>query len=152
MTEEAEHFTLKTAEELQAKRLAAKIDPIEALSLLRNLADGDTVGYMDHAAIKWAIDRLTAPPSASSREADNEHRKTAEREAFWVLERFVDGKSQGYWNGGSSRSFIPNINEAIQFRRRQDAMPIWSSWHWTDVEVVEHVMVHAAHSHGRNRL
>lgn len=57
---------------------------------------------------------------------------------FWVIERFEDGQSAGYWNGMNSRSFVTNIEAAIQFRRREDALPIKSSWHWRDVKITEH--------------
>lgn len=57
---------------------------------------------------------------------------------FWVLERFENDQSLGYWNGASSRSFVNDIDAAVQFRRKEDAMPIKRSWHWQDVKITEH--------------
>jgi hypothetical protein len=62
---------------------------------------------------------------------------------FWVVERFDDGKSAGYWNGSHSRDFQPDINEAIQFCRRRDAMWVIAGWHWKDVKITEHIMLDA---------
>lgn len=59
--------------------------------------------------------------------------------SFWVVEQFVNEQSQGYWNGGSSRDFVKNIDDAMQFCRKLDAnRAIWG-WHWQDVKVTEHL-------------
>jgi hypothetical protein len=60
------------------------------------------------------------------------------QDSFWVVERFANGKSAGYWNGGNSREFVTKIKDAIQFCRRQDAMWGIVGWHWGDVELTEH--------------
>lgn len=60
---------------------------------------------------------------------------------FWVVERFENSKGAGYWDGGSSRSFVTDINQAVHFCRRQDAMWVMRGWHWGDVEITEHVMI-----------
>ncbi len=58
---------------------------------------------------------------------------------FWVIEQFTDGKSQGYWDGGSSRSFTKDIDASQQFCRKVDAhRAIWG-WHWKDVRITEHL-------------
>jgi len=57
---------------------------------------------------------------------------------FWVIERFENGKSQGYWAGDSSRDFITEIDNAIQFCRKEDAWRIKRGWHWNDTQVTEH--------------
>ena len=56
---------------------------------------------------------------------------------FWVVEQFEDGngRSLGYWTGHNSRDFTPNILDAIQFCRKDDALIAKSSWHWKDCEV-----------------
>lgn len=64
-------------------------------------------------------------------------------EFFWVIERLENGQSVGYWNGCNSRSFVTNIDAAIQFRRREDATPIKSSWHWKDTQITQHGYVRA---------
>lgn len=60
---------------------------------------------------------------------------------FWVVEQFQGGQSAGYWDGGSSRSFVIDIDKAIQFCRRQDAMWVIVGWHWKDVKITEHIML-----------
>lgn len=65
-------------------------------------------------------------------------------ETFWVVERFENDKSAGYWDGGHSRMFVPKIDDAIQFRRRQDAQWVIVGWHWKDVQITEHMMLPAA--------
>jgi hypothetical protein len=62
----------------------------------------------------------------------------AQTDFFWVIEQFEHGRSAGYWNGCSSRSFVNDIDAAIQFRRKEDAIPIHSSWHWKDTQVTQH--------------
>jgi hypothetical protein len=61
------------------------------------------------------------------------------RHTFWVIERFENGQSQGYWDGGNSRTFVRDIEQAIHFCREQDARPIVRSWHWQDVKITEHL-------------
>lgn len=63
--------------------------------------------------------------------------------AFWVIEQFIDGKSRGYWDGGNSRSFQPDINRAVQFFRKQDAFWATRGWHWDDVQITEHMILAA---------
>ena len=60
-------------------------------------------------------------------------------ETFWVIERFENGQSQGYWYGEGSRQFSKDIDVAIQFRRKSDAVKIRRAWHWKDCEVTEHL-------------
>lgn len=62
-------------------------------------------------------------------------------DSFWVVELFENGKSSGYWDGGSSRSFTLNIHEAVQFRRQQDAARVTQGWHWNDTRITEHLML-----------
>jgi hypothetical protein len=62
----------------------------------------------------------------------------ATKASFWVIERFENGRSLGYWNGDSSRDFVTDIELAIQFRRRDDAWRIKRGWHWTDTQATEH--------------
>ena len=64
-------------------------------------------------------------------------------QTFWVVERFENGKSAGYWDGGSSRSFTRDIDKAVQFRRRQDGFWVTHGWHWGDTQITEHAMVNA---------
>ena len=70
---------------------------------------------------------------------------------FWVVERFEDGngRSLGYWTGHNSRDFTPNIIDAMQFVRRDDALLAKSPWHWRDCEATEHkfIGVRAASPH-----
>jgi hypothetical protein len=63
------------------------------------------------------------------------------RQSFWVIERFENGRSAGYWDGASSRSFLLDIEKAIQFRRREDCFWATRGWHWTDVQFTEHLMM-----------
>ena len=63
--------------------------------------------------------------------------------SFWVVERFEHGKSAGYWDGGSSRSFVPEIDKAVQFVRKQDAFWAAKGWHWNDTKITEHIMIGA---------
>lgn len=67
--------------------------------------------------------------------------RAEQQRSFWVVERFENGKSAGYWGGGHSRQFIMDINKAIQFCRRDDAMWCITGWHWKDVELTEHIMI-----------
>jgi hypothetical protein len=62
-------------------------------------------------------------------------------QSFWVVERFENGKSAGYWDGANSRSFQSEIDKAIQFRRQQDAFWATRGWHWTDVQITEHCYI-----------
>jgi hypothetical protein len=78
------------------------------------------------------------PGEGLARDIAIEVRASNRASCFWVIERFEDGHSKGYWTGESSRSFTPSIDAAVQFRRRQDALPIKSSWHWKDCAIVEH--------------
>jgi hypothetical protein len=71
-------------------------------------------------------------------------RAVADREAqlpFWVIEQFTDGQSSGYWDGGSSRSFVAAIDKAVQFCRKEDAATIKRGWHWQDCQITEHLML-----------
>jgi len=65
-------------------------------------------------------------------------------QCFYVIERFENGKSLGYWNGNSSRDFDTNIEQAIQFRRKEDAQHIRRGWHWKDTQVTEHLYIPGA--------
>lgn len=60
------------------------------------------------------------------------------RPTFWVVERFENDKSIGYWDGGHSRAFVTDIDKAVQFCRQQDAMWTIVGWHWKDVQITEH--------------
>lgn len=60
------------------------------------------------------------------------------RDPFWVIEKFTDGKSAGYWTGASSREFTNDIDKAIQFCRHDDARWVIVGWHWPDVQITEH--------------
>lgn len=71
------------------------------------------------------------------------HRLVEARHTFWVVERFEDDRSAGYWDGGNSRSFVADIDNAIQFCRRQDAMWVIVGWHWRDVQTTEHIMLNS---------
>jgi hypothetical protein len=64
--------------------------------------------------------------------------------SFWVIERFENGRSAGYWDGANSRSFQPEIDKAIQFRRKEDAFWATRGWHWNDVQLTEHLYICAA--------
>lgn len=73
-----------------------------------------------------------------------QERRAAETKAgrvFHVVERFEDGKSAGYWDGGNSRSFISDIDKAVQFCRKQDAFWATRGWHWNDTKITEHIML-----------
>ena len=67
--------------------------------------------------------------------------RTEQEGTFWVVERFEKGHSAGYWNGGSSRSFIANIDDAVHFSRKEDAFWTTRGWHWTDTQITEHKYV-----------
>ena len=71
---------------------------------------------------------------------DDRVREKAQAQTVWVVERFEDGngKSLGYWTGHNSRDFTPNIIDAMQFVRRDDALLAKSPWHWRDCEATEH--------------
>ena len=71
---------------------------------------------------------------------------------FWVIERFENGKSAGYWDGGSSRSFIADIEKAIHFCRRQDAFWATRGWHWGDTQITEHLYLATPGPHTENQL
>ncbi|MDE2469660.1 MAG: hypothetical protein KGL35_13215, partial [Bradyrhizobium sp.] len=58
---------------------------------------------------------------------------------FWVVERFENEQSAGYWSGGNSRAFLTDIEKAVHFCRREDAMWTIIGWHWGDVRITEHV-------------
>lgn len=66
-----------------------------------------------------------------------------EPESYWVVERMEDGRSAGYWDGGNSRQFQPDITKAVQYRRRQDALTAIIGWHWKDVVITEHLDIRA---------
>ena len=107
------------------------------------LRDGDDpTKYCDHCAHERVAELeavlASRPPSVE---------KAAEAAyTFWVVERFEDGngRSLGYWTGHNSRDFTPNIIDAMQFVRRDDAMLAKSPWHWHDCEATEHKIVTAA--------
>lgn len=60
---------------------------------------------------------------------------------FWVVERFENERSAGYWSGGNSRAFLTDIEKAVHFCRREDAMWTIIGWHWGDVQITEHAYV-----------
>jgi hypothetical protein len=60
---------------------------------------------------------------------------------FWVVERFENGKSAGYWDGGHSRSFQPDIEKAVHYCRREDAFWSTRGWHWDDIQLTEHAYI-----------
>ena len=99
--------------------------------------NGVYVFYADHLAVvakmRGEIDRLT-------RQLEAARKSLTDEPTFWVVEQFEDGngRSLGYWTGHNSRDFTPNIIDAIQFCRKDDALIAKSSWHWTDCEVTEH--------------
>lgn len=72
--------------------------------------------------------------------------------SFWVVERFKDGRSDGYWTGGSSRDFTTDINKAVQFRRHDDAFWVTRGWHWDDTKISEHIMIDAAIAAGKGEV
>lgn len=86
---------------------------------------GDRAKLEEIQRLKAQVDRLTARVS---------------EQVFYVVERFEDGnaKSLGYWTGHNSRDFTPNLIDAMQFCRRDDALLAKSPWHWRDCEVTEH--------------
>lgn len=64
-----------------------------------------------------------------------------QNESFWVVERFENGRSAGYWTGASSRDFTADIEKAVQFHRKDDAFWATRGWHWRDTKLTEHVML-----------
>ncbi len=72
-------------------------------------------------------------------------------QSYWVVEQFKDGRSQGYWDGGSSRSFVADIQQAVQFRRKQDVFWATKGWHWDDTQITEHIDLSALKPAGQER-
>lgn len=68
----------------------------------------------------------------------------ADGRSFWVVERIKDGRGAGYWDGGSSDSFVTNIDAAIQFCRQSDAFWATRGWHANGTKITEHMMLPGA--------
>ena len=106
------------------------------------MREGDSMGIRKPCAIGF-----TAGWHACKREAEiiSTHFPPLSERTFWVVERFEDGnaKSLGYWTGHNSRDFTPNIIDAMQFCRKDDAMLAKSPWHWRDCEATEHTWITA---------
>lgn len=59
-------------------------------------------------------------------------------DTFWVVEKFQQDKSAGYFEGGDSfEGFTANIEVALQFRRKQDAERV-ISFMFGDLRATEH--------------
>ena len=71
--------------------------------------------------------------------------------SFWVVERFEDGtaRSLGYWTGHNSRDFTPNVVDAVQFVRKEDAQVMVAPWHWRDCDITDHKMIAARAAGGK---
>lgn len=65
----------------------------------------------------------------------------SERRTFWVVEQFTNGIGGKYWDGGNSRSFVTDIDKAIQFCRHDDAFWASKGWHWGDTKITQHVVI-----------
>lgn len=116
----------------------AQINEDEIVALIESVWPGND---WERTVARAVLSRLKQPPSSGE-----EMRKALEPQprTFWVVERFENNTSAGYWNGSHSRDFQPDINEAIQFCRRRDAMWVIAGWHWKDVQITEHVALDRA--------
>ena len=116
--------------ELQTRYTAAQGVPVE--------------GHPDHPAVRaWDTAIWRAFPKIAAALAQRDVPRERNR-SFWVCERFENGKSAGYWDGGSSRSFVPDIDKAIQFCRKEDVFWVTGGWHWKDTKQTEHLYIAAA--------
>jgi len=103
------------------------------------LINADPEAFADHVRMTAYALAMEKTKRSTVDEADsNGCQCLCQQTSFWVIERFENGKSLGYWNGDSSRDFVTDIDLAIQFRRRADAWRIKRGWHWMDTEVTEH--------------
>lgn len=62
---------------------------------------------------------------------------------FWVLEWFKDEQSQGYWRGCCIEHWTRNVDDALQYRRKQDALAQFTHYSWSgyDVRPTEHLYI-----------
>lgn len=57
---------------------------------------------------------------------------------FWLVEKFEGGKSSGYFAGGDIfKDFVTDIEQALQFCRKQDAERV-SGFMFGDIRATEH--------------
>ena len=66
--------------------------------------------------------------------------ETARHDPFWVLEKTIEGRA-AYWDGGHAESYRFDINQAVQFCRKDDAIAscrsqLQTRWGW---ELREHL-------------
>lgn len=67
--------------------------------------------------------------------------------SFWVVEKFENGSSAGYFAGGDMfKDFVANIEQALQFRRKRDAERV-SGFMFGDVRATEHCYVEVPDEH-----
>jgi hypothetical protein len=112
----------------QNARLRSEIDGQQ--SELRHLREGRHLLLKDVARERERAERAEAALRGGMAQS-----------SFWVVEQFKDGKSCGYWDGASSRSFTRDINRAVQFCRKDDAYWATRGWHWGDTQITEHLMI-----------
>lgn len=115
-----------TREQIEAWRYRAAAAVHENRAGSWSLTDRELVALCD-----MALSRAAEPPTGTER-------------SFWVVERWEDSRSIGYWDGGSSRHFVTDIDKAIQFCRKQDAFWTTRGWHWKDTKICEHMYVAAS--------
>lgn len=61
----------------------------------------------------------------------------------WVLEKTAVGAQPAYWDGGSSVSFVTDIEKCVHFCRKEDAFWATRGWRGQDTKLTEHVMIAA---------
>ena len=122
------HANMGEMHKLHTEEMALKNDHIDQLEQQLRQAEH----WRDHYRAQWLGPQAVPPVPVP---------ETPDRRSFHVVERFEDGRSVGYWDGGNSRSFVSDINKAVQFCRKEDAFWVTRGWHWSGTKITEHVML-----------
>ena len=87
-----------------------------------------------------AVTRLLDELEAHLASAAPAQESGVRHDPFWVLEKTIDGRA-AYWDGGHAESYRFDINQAVQFCRKDDAIAccygaqLQARWGW---ELREH--------------
>jgi hypothetical protein len=125
---------LLPSKDVSAERLSELLASCIFQSETGGHGDGHIAFLCDLATVCMELQRHRAAPEPP------DELQAAQR-TFWVVEKFENGIGGRYWDGGNSRSFETDIDKAVQFSRKSDAMWATRGWHWSDTKLTEHMML-----------
>jgi hypothetical protein len=125
--------------------LAPKQAVGELLDVALNMPEWETVhSALARRSTSGSEERGMVPSQMKEPSSGSDGTAAADAEglrAFWVLERFTDGRSAGYWDGSHSQSFTNDIEKACQFCRKEDVFWATRGWRGSDTKLTEHIML-----------